>query len=276
MANPGIDLIFGFGGMHPKENQRALKWSGYFEPFMLLIAIWILVEWNLTSRGLMTDKARIISDWFIWLFFLTETIVLAALSDKPLRYLVRNWAHLIIILLAVPVVFETLNRLGAARILRLALLFGFFTHNFSTVKVVLSQNHLGKTLSICAFFITAGGIFIATIDPAIEDPADGIWWAWVTVTTVGYGDIVPTSAEGRFFASFLILLGIVMVSLVTANLSAFLMAKSQQQELRYERKELKKLAHLETKVDSLEEKLDKVLDQLDNSSDQSDQPDSNK
>lgn len=262
MVNPGIDIIFGFGGMDPTENERAKKMAGVFEPFMLLIAIWILVEWNLSSRGLLTTEARFISDWIIWGFFVAETTILASISNRPFRYLARNWAHLIIILLAVPIVFETLNALGAARIVRLILLFGFFTHNFQTIKLVLSQNHLGKTLSICAFVITAGGISIATIDPAIETPADGIWWAWVTVTTVGYGDLVPSSGEGRFFASILILMGIVMVSLITANLSAFLMSRTQQQELRYERKELKKLAQLETKVEQLEEKLDQILGEI--------------
>ena len=267
---PSIDIFFGFAGMDPRENSRALRWAGFFEPFMLIIAIWILIEWNLTSRGMMSEAARLWSDWFIWVFFVIETTLLAWASDKPGRYLMRNWAHVVIILLAVPAVFETLNRLGAARIIRLALLFGFFTHNFQTVKVVLSQNHLGKTLSICAFLITASGISIATIDPAIKTPQDGIWWAWVTVTTVGYGDIVPASAEGRFFASFLILMGIVMVSLITANLSAFLMSKGVQQELRYEQKELKKLAQLESKVANMEAKLDKILDKLTKDSDSSD------
>ncbi len=259
MVSRSIDILFGFGGMDPKENERARRWASFFDPFMLLIAVWILVEWNLTSRGLMVEEFRMLSDWLIWGFFLLETTFLSYLSDKPLRYLSRNWAHVVIILLAIPAVFETLNALGGARIVRLALLFGFFTHNFHTIKLVLSQNHLGKTLIISAFFITAGGISISTIDPGIKTPLEGIWWAWVTVTTVGYGDLVPVSAEGRFFASILILLGIVMVSLVTANLSAFLMSKSHQQELRYEREELKRLMLLDKKIEVLEKKLDQLL-----------------
>lgn len=276
MAKLSVDIVFGFGGMHPRENARALRWAGFFEPLMLIFAIWILVEWNLSSRGLMTEQARLVSDWVIWSFFLVETTTLAIVSDKPIRYLVRNWAHLVIILLAVPAVFETLNRLGAVRIVRLALLFGYFTHNFQIIQHILSQNHLGKTLLFAAFFITAGGITIATIDPAIKTPQDGIWWAWVTVTTVGYGDIVPASAEGRFFASLLILMGIVMVSLITANLSAFLMSKGVQREISYERKELKKLAQLEYKLSQLEEKLDRVLENHPTDSNkQTDQSDNN-
>ena len=260
MLKPGIDIIFGFGGVDPRENPRALRLAELFDPLMLLIAIWILVEWNLTSRGILSDQARLVSDWIIWGFFAFETLVLATVCDKPVRYLIRNWAHLVIILLAVPMVFETLNRLGALRMIRIALLLGYFTHNFQSVRLVLSKNHLGKTLLFFAFFITAGGITISTIDPAIDTPQDGIWWAWVTVTTVGYGDIVPQSGEGRFFASILIMIGIVMVSLITANLSAFLLSKGVQKELQYEQKQLKKIAQLEAKVDKLEDKLQRLLD----------------
>lgn len=260
MIKPSIDIIFGFGGMDPCENPRALKLAGIFEPLMLLVAIWILVEWNLTSRGLLSDSARLVSDWIIWGFFLVETTVLCVVADKPVRYLMRNWAHLIIILLAVPLVLEALSKLGAIRILRLALLFGYLTHNFQAVRIVLSKNHLGKTLLFFAFFITAGGITISTIDPGISTPQDGVWWAWVTVTTVGYGDLVPQSTEGRFFASLLILGGIVMVSLITANLSAYLLSKGVQKELQYEQKELKKLAQLESRVTRMEEKLDRLLE----------------
>ena len=260
MIKPGIDIIFGFGGVDPHENPRAVRLAELFDPLMLLIAVWILVEWNLTSRGMLTDQARLVSDWIIWGFFLFETVVLTAVCDKPLRYLVRNWAHVVIILLAVPMVFETLNRIGAVRMVRLVLLFGYFTHNVHSIRLVLSKNHLGKTLLFFAFFITAGGITISTIDPAIDTPQDGIWWAWVTVTTVGYGDIVPASGEGRVFASILIMIGIVMVSLITANLSAFLLSKGVQKELQYEQKQLKKIAQLEAKVDDLEEKMQRLLD----------------
>ncbi len=111
-------------------------------------------------------------------------------------------------------------------------------------------------------FITGAGILIAGIDPSIGTPAEGIWWAWVTVTTVGYGDVVPTSTAGRIFASLLILMGICLVSLITANVSAYLLARSAQRELRYEQRELRKLLEMEERMSSLEKKIDTILDTL--------------
>ena len=260
-----IDLIFGFGGMHPDENDRAKYWATLFEPFMLLIAFWTLLEWHLSSKGLLSEPQSMLANWLIWGFFFIETLTLSILSDRPLRYIMRNWAHLVIIFLGIPLFYESANRVGILRMIRLLLLFGFITHNLHTLKHLLSQNHLGKTLLVGIVLILASGILIATIDPSIETPADGIWWAWVTVTTVGYGDIVPSSGEGRIFASLLILFGIGLVSLITANLSAYLLSKGMQQELQYEKAELKKLRELEVHVHRLESKIDQLLDKSPNS-----------
>ena len=255
-----VEIIFGFGGMHEDENEKARKYAARFEPFMLIVAIWILLEWYLSSKELIPPGAKLVGDWIIWTFFLIETVVLSKVATKPLRYLLRNWAHVVIIVLAIPFVNEAINHVGGARIIRLVLLFGFMTHNFKTVKSLLSQNQLGKTLLGGAVLITTSGILISTIDPGIESPMEGVWWAWVTVTTVGYGDIVPVSSEGRAFASILILVGIVLVSFITANLSAYLLSKDVEQEIRYEQHELRRLVHLEHKIDALEEKIDRLLE----------------
>lgn len=63
-------------------------------------------------------------------------------------------------------------------------------------------------------------------DPAIHDPWEGLWWAWVTVTTVGYGDVVPSSVLGKVLAGFLILMGVGLFSMLTAAFSAFLVSKN--------------------------------------------------
>ena len=48
---------------------------------------------------------------------------------------------------------------------------------------------------------------------------DGIWWALVTVTTVGYGDIAPKSVGGQVVAVFVMLFGIAFLSVLTATIA---------------------------------------------------------
>jgi voltage-gated potassium channel len=51
---------------------------------------------------------------------------------------------------------------------------------------------------------------------------DGLWWAFVTLTTVGYGDIVPITGAGRVIAAMTMVLGIAVYSLMIANLTVFI------------------------------------------------------
>lgn len=100
---------------------------------------------------------------------------------------------------------------------------------------------------------------MATVDPGIETPLDGIWWAWVTVTTVGYGDIVPVTTIGRIFAGFLILLGIALFSMLTASFSAFFLSESENKLTAKEIENSQKLEKLQEKISSLEGKIDELL-----------------
>jgi voltage-gated potassium channel len=56
---------------------------------------------------------------------------------------------------------------------------------------------------------------------------DSIWWAWETVFTVGYGDHFPISTEGRFIAVVLMLGGVAMISVVTANLASYFLSQQR-------------------------------------------------
>lgn len=257
---PELDSLFGFGGMHPDENPRAIRWANHFETPMMLVAIWIFVEWHMISRGEISAQTITIMDWAFWAFFLLETSILGYLADDTLRYLRRNWANVFITLAAFPVWFEILNQVGALRALRLILLLGYLVHNVNIVRQILHQHHLGYTLGVAAFVITMGGLFIAAIDPAFKSPADGIWWAWVSVTTVGYGDLVPVSNEGRIFGVLLILVGIVMISLITANISAYYFSKETEKETRLEQESIRRIKKLEEHLTRLEEKIDKLTE----------------
>lgn len=61
----------------------------------------------------------------------------------------------------------------------------------------------------------------------IQSFGDALWWSMVTVTTVGYGDLFPVTAEGRFVGTFLIFTGIGLFSTVTALIASWVMKDSK-------------------------------------------------
>ena len=57
----------------------------------------------------------------------------------------------------------------------------------------------------------------------IHDYPDALWWSIATVTTVGYGDVYPVTSEGRGIATFLMIAGIAIFGIVSANLAAMIL-----------------------------------------------------
>ena len=86
------------------------------------------------------------------------------------------------------------------------------------------------TIATVAIAVTVIGAALArAVEPETFDTfGDAIWWALETVSTVGYGDIVPESGGGRLVGSALMLLGIAFVPAVTAIVVAVLVAQLQE------------------------------------------------
>ena len=63
------------------------------------------------------------------------------------------------------------------------------------------------------------------INEAIAEPLDAVWWAIVTLSTVGYGDVYPVTAEGRVAAMALMVLGIGLYSAITAAITSYFVSQ---------------------------------------------------
>jgi voltage-gated potassium channel len=100
--------------------------------------------------------------------------------------------------------------------------------------------------------VVLGGLAIYTVEGSptgrIQSVGDGIWWAIVTATTVGYGDISPATTEGRIIAVVLMLLGIGVIGAFTATVASFFVAQEEGSELA---EIAARLARVEAKLDAL-------------------------
>ena len=109
--------------------------------------------------------------------------------------------------------------------------------------------------------------FIVTLIDRKDFPTfgDGVWWAIVTLGTVGYGDIVPHTAWGRFIGSIVIVVGVTFIAFLTATVtSAFIAGDEQiarQSELEraeaVEEETRQLLRELKAQLDAIEAKLDR-------------------
>jgi voltage-gated potassium channel len=102
---------------------------------------------------------------------------------------------------------------------------------------------------LAAILVITGGVVVRAVEPeTFTSIGLSFWWAVTTVTTVGYGDVVPHSTEGRFVGAVLMLAGVSLIPLITSVAVSILTAK-RTQVLHQEQDE--RLARIEGRLDLL-------------------------
>ena len=132
---------------------------------------------------------------------------------------------------------------------------------FGLLETVFNSKRLRTILGALIFFVVVFGYVFYLTEPEVNSFGDGIWWALVTVTTVGYGDITPSTTLGRFVASALMFLGLGLIATVTAIVSA----KFTQNYVDAHTNDdvLEKLYELESEIEKLKKLEEDELDKLD-------------
>jgi voltage-gated potassium channel len=235
----------GLAGVAPNENARARRVSRWFEWILVPLALWLPIQWSLEASGSVSATTSNLIAWATWLLFVLEAAIVGRHVDDPARYFRSNWLNLVIIATGLPLLWEQSTWARSARALRLLLMISLLSHAVRMVRHMLAQNRSGPILGAIVIVTTLGGAIIGYFDPAFAHPLDGIWWAWVTVTTVGYGDMVPQTPAARVFAVILMLLGVSMIALLSASLVSFFQ-EDEDREARHVRHMIwMKLQHME-------------------------------
>ena len=100
----------------------------------------------------------------------------------------------------------------------------------SRVKRVVANRRIFPFLVLVTFGVGLLAGFVATVVDEKDFPSlgDGVWWAIVTLATVGYGDIVPTTPVGRVVGSALILFGVTFLAFLTATVTSLFVSADQE------------------------------------------------
>ena len=124
---------------------------------------------------------------------------------------------------------------------------------FGLIETLFNSRRLRTILAALIFFIFLFGYLFYVSEPDVRNIGDGIWWALVTITTVGYGDITPVTTLGRVVASSLMLLGLGLIATITAIVSA----KFIQNFVDHHTNDdvLEKLDEIQLELDDLKKKL---------------------
>jgi voltage-gated potassium channel len=98
----------------------------------------------------------------------------------------------------------------------------------------------------------------------IMTSTDAIWWSIVTITTVGYGDLYPTTTSGRMVAALLMIVGIGIFSSITSYLSTTFISRRQRKssETQHESEAEINAVEINTRLIAIEDQLRELSDKL--------------
>lgn len=256
-----LSQIVGLPGLPDGETPSVRKVFNTFNWILIIIGLWLPIQYYLQARGFLPWIALRILDWLIWFSIFIEAVVITCLVKKKMRYLFGNWMNLCLIVIAFPVFWLVGSSYFISfRYLRVLILLRLIYPVYPITRELLARNSLGITLLVVIILTVLGGILLSIIDPAIGSFFIGIWFAAQTVSTVGYGSPLPTTIAGKLFALLLMIVGIGLFSVLTANLSSFLIMRKKPKLEEEQKPILENLGRLEEQLIALEERLLKAIE----------------
>lgn len=190
---------------------------------MAIIAVIIVMLQFSNNLSPKVNSIVNIIDVVIYFIFLSDYLIRILTSKDRKRFFKHNVIDTIAIF---PFMLFMESNFGS--VFKLIRVVTYVLRLVGNVKEILFTNGfiyaLGSTVLIT--FIGSLGIYVFEHGTEnISDYGDALWWSFVTVTTVGYGDISPSSGAGRFIACILMITGIGFLSMLTSTISTFFFSK---------------------------------------------------
>jgi len=208
----------------------------FFDIVIVVLSIYVLFALIIDSFFKLApevSKLLYLIDDLICVLFLYDFFYRFIKAPSKLKFLKWGWIDLIS---SIP----TFEYLRYGRLIRLIRIFRIL-RAFRSVKYLTS--HIFKTrtkgtfstVSLISFLMLIfGSISILQVETVpesnIKTAGDAIWWAFVTITTVGYGDKFPVTGEGRIIAAFLMVTGVALFGTFTGFIAAWFMGEKSNKE----------------------------------------------
>lgn len=209
--------------MAGKTHKKELKNLGY-EVFIALLSLLSILDMILVWLPGLSEPSRqvvIIFQAMVTIIFLADFIYRLFRAESKAHYFLRDWGWA-----------DLLACIPSLRILRFFRIFRVYRimHDIGiqTIREQLLYDRAGSILYLTIFLglliIQTASVLVLDVEAAnpeanIQTPSDAIWWSYVTITTVGYGDRFPTTNTGRIVGVLLMTSGVALFGVFTSFLA---------------------------------------------------------
>ncbi|WKX08736.1 potassium channel family protein [Streptomyces sp. NL15-2K] len=230
-----------------KEQSAQVRWERRTQRPLLALAVVFAVAYALpivdSSASHSLTRACTVVEWVVWGAFAVDYVMRLGLTHDR-KLFVRT--HLLDLGAVVLPLIQPL------RLLRLV----------STLVLVQRRARMASQIRLTTYVAGAvvgllmfGSLAVLSVerespDGNIHTLGDAVWWSFTTMTTVGYGDHAPTTGLGRVIAVGLMLSGIALLGVVTANIAAWFIARFEKDDVE-ERRQTEAIRMLTDEVRAL-------------------------
>ncbi|MFF4485382.1 potassium channel family protein [Streptomyces sp. NPDC001544] len=181
-----------------------------------------------------------LTEWVVWGAFAVDYLMRLALTRHRREFVRSHWIDLC------AVVLPMLQPLRLLRMVATLLLVGRRARMASQIRLT---TYVGGAVVGLLMFGSLAVLSVERESPRgnIRTLGDAVWWSFTTMTTVGYGDHAPTTGLGRMIAVGLMLSGIALLGVVTANIAAWFISRFEKDDVE-ERRQTEAITHLAEEV----------------------------
>lgn len=171
----------------------------------------------------------IVFDTILCIVLLIEFFTRFFKAENKRQFFLRNWLELIAAipfdLIMLPFALNYARFLRLLRVLKFIKVIALFSQFLETIDVFLKKTHLDEVFGITLLVVLASTLGLYLFDPSINSLFDSLWFVLSTITTVGYGDILPSSGVGKIIGLIILIIGVLLFSAITGAMATYFARK---------------------------------------------------
>ena len=221
----------GMGGVPSHDNPRAYLWERRLHWLMIGIALLSIPAFlfETATSFIALRQLGLTLDAFILAAFSLELLWMLWVTNQRSLYLLRNWLDLLIIVAAAASLTGWEGEwIPLARLLRVTMVLLFLVRIMGSLRNLFSPTAMPYVLGLGVVTLGIAGAGFYWLEPTVESYGEGLWLAFTSGATVGYGDFVPTTTASRLFAALMVLDGYAILSMVTASIAALFVGEDEK------------------------------------------------
>jgi voltage-gated potassium channel len=211
-----------------KQETAQARWERRTQRPLLALAVAFALAYAVpivdSSVSHTLTVACTVVEWVVWGAFAGDYLVRLGLARDRREFVRGHWMDL------GAVVLPMLQPLRLLRLVSTLMLVGRRARMASQIR--LTTYVVGAVVGLLMF----GSLAVLSVEREsphgnIRTLGDAVWWSFTTMTTVGYGDHAPTTGLGRVLAVGLMLSGIALLGVVTANIAAWFISRFEKDDV---------------------------------------------